>query len=125
MRGAPSVSRFVGVYRNYNGTTWRAEIRIDGEKLVLGSCTTAEEAARLYDAEARKVGRPVNFPCRRGDVQAVKGRHYRSAPEKRKWGVVESESEELSEGSEGSEGDAPSPGPEPSPAPPPRSVRRS
>ena len=40
---------------------WQAQITIDGRLKYLGSFESVEDAARAYDAEARSLGRAVNF----------------------------------------------------------------
>jgi hypothetical protein len=46
-------SPYIGVERS-NVNRWRAYLRVDGKKLHIGTTETAEEAARLHDAEAMK-----------------------------------------------------------------------
>lgn len=67
-------SRFVGVgtSRAERGL-WNASIVVDHKRQDLGSARDEEGAARLFDAAARRVGRPVNFPSPgSGEEQASK-----------------------------------------------------
>jgi hypothetical protein len=65
-------SKFVGVSRR-SGNKWLVEGRFGPEKKQLGTFACEYEAARRYDMEARKCGKPVNFPVLgSGEVQAVK-----------------------------------------------------
>ena len=66
--------RYKGVSWNKTDCKWRAFMKVDGVSKSLGHFLTAEEAARARDAEARKHGKPVNFPLL-GEVQAVHGLH--------------------------------------------------
>jgi RNA polymerase sigma factor (sigma-70 family) len=67
--------RFSGVYRNRSRKKdqWRAMIFVDGKLRQVGYFATDEEAALAYDREARRLGRPVNFPGP-GEEMAVAGR---------------------------------------------------
>ncbi len=49
----PNVSGFRGVGRNRKG--WRARLKVNKTTTHLGTYSTPEEAARVYDAEARRV----------------------------------------------------------------------
>ncbi|KAH8054455.1 hypothetical protein JL720_14477 [Aureococcus anophagefferens] len=66
-------SPYVGVYYGGSGssTPWRSQIGELGVPIKLGSFATQEEAAQAFDARARILGRPVNFP-RAGETQARK-----------------------------------------------------
>ncbi len=62
-----NTSGFKGVIRQNQktGRMWRAQLKTDGRTHGLGSYCTAEEAARAYDAEARKrfgAFAALNFP---------------------------------------------------------------
>jgi hypothetical protein len=48
-------------------------IYIGGKLRQVGNFPTEEGAVEAYDREARRLGRPVNFP-RPGEIQAVVGR---------------------------------------------------
>ena len=41
---------------------WQAQIRKNRKNCFLGAYATEEEAARIYDIEAAKLGRQMNFP---------------------------------------------------------------
>lgn len=47
-------SRFHGVHRRSDGTSWCASIRVDGVLKHIGSFKEETDAARAYDAKARK-----------------------------------------------------------------------
>ena len=47
-----SSSPWKGVYWDKGAGKWRAHIRINGKKKCIGNFTTAEDAAKAYDAEA-------------------------------------------------------------------------
>jgi len=47
-------SRYKGVFRNNRGKTWRARIAANKKIILLGSFTSEIEAAKAYDAAARK-----------------------------------------------------------------------
>jgi hypothetical protein len=53
-------SKFVGVCFVKKIGMWKAQIRKDGKLCYLGQYSEEEEAARKYDEEASKLGRPVN-----------------------------------------------------------------
>ena len=75
----PKKRRFVGVAYEAAGRYWRAKISVSGEAVKLGQFPADQEeaAARAYDAVARDLGRPVNFPIPgSGEVQAVA--HWRT-----------------------------------------------
>ncbi len=65
-RQSNNASGFKGVAWNKNDRKWRAQVGADaGKRRFLGSYTTAEEAARAYDAAARELYgayASVNFP---------------------------------------------------------------
>jgi RNA polymerase sigma factor (sigma-70 family) len=67
--------RFLGVYYcpQLERTPWRTMIYIGGKLRQVGNFPTEEGAVEAYDREARRLGRPVNFP-RPGEIQAVVGR---------------------------------------------------
>ena len=44
-----------------NSVRWKAQIYIDGAGKRIGRYDDEEDAARAYDVEARKHGRPTNF----------------------------------------------------------------
>ncbi|KAJ1639349.1 hypothetical protein T492DRAFT_937702 [Pavlovales sp. CCMP2436] len=56
--------KFKGVYacRVSGGNYWQAQISIYGNTHHLGVFSTAEEAGRAYDEQARALGRKLNFP---------------------------------------------------------------
>ena len=60
-RRAPR-STYRGVTWHTRSSSWNARIHIDGKKVHLGSFADELDAARAYDARARKLGRPLNFP---------------------------------------------------------------
>lgn len=49
-----SASKYKGVSRTCGNSSWRAQIRIKGEKMHLGSFLIEEEAAQAYDEAALK-----------------------------------------------------------------------
>ena len=79
IREAPLPSRmrrYVGITRDVRGgvACWRAQIKTGGTNVTLGyfPADQAEAAARCYDATARRLGKPVNFPIPgSGEAQAV------------------------------------------------------
>jgi hypothetical protein len=72
-RSAAGLEReYVGMTREKSGC-WRAQIGYGGANMKLGTfpADQAEAAARCFDAAARMLGRPVNFPVPgSGEVQA-------------------------------------------------------
>ena len=57
-----AIPHYRGVTRVGNDC-WEARMNENGERVSLGFCDTAAEAARLYDRSARKhPGWPLNFP---------------------------------------------------------------
>lgn len=74
-RAKGGASPFKGVSRKSGSTRWRATIAIGGVQRYLRSFLTEEEAARSYDAAARKAFGPyatLNFPGP-GERSAVTG----------------------------------------------------
>jgi hypothetical protein len=61
-----SASRFKGVTLDKRTSRWRARIQIDGKSITLGTYITEEEAARVYDAKARKLF--GEFACTNEDL---------------------------------------------------------
>jgi hypothetical protein len=60
-----SSSQYVGVSWVKRDSRWRAQINIKGKRILLGGYASEEEAARAYDAAARRYYGPdaqVNFP---------------------------------------------------------------
>ena len=59
-------SGYIGVRKNTNGSKYTSLIKIKGKQKNLGSSyATAKEAAKAFDLEAEKLGRPrtsMNFP---------------------------------------------------------------
>lgn len=51
---ATSTSKYKGVYWSKGHNSWRAQIRIDGNKIHLGSGKTQESAAMKYNEAAKK-----------------------------------------------------------------------
>lgn len=49
-----STSRLKGIYKNKNGTTWNARIRVDGKRIYIGNFPTAEAAHLAYCEAARR-----------------------------------------------------------------------
>lgn len=47
-------SQWKGVWRHHQNETWCAEIKVNKEKIGLGSFKSEEAAARAYDAAARR-----------------------------------------------------------------------
>jgi hypothetical protein len=63
MRGGKS--KFKGLWWDQAKLRWRAAVRLDGKKHVVGSFLSEEEAARAYDAKAVELFGPfarLNFP---------------------------------------------------------------
>ena len=76
---------FVGIYRKSKTANWEAGIKVNGERMHLGTYDSPEAAARAYDDKARAHGRPVNFP-RDGEQQAKKQKQRTvSTPSPAKW----------------------------------------
>lgn len=62
---SPSVTGYRGVRPEKKSSRFRADIRIAGRKVALGWADTPEQAARLYDAAARRAHGEfavLNFP---------------------------------------------------------------
>ena len=53
--GRPTSSRFKGVSKVKKTDRWRADIRVDGKTIYLGTFPSEEEAAQAYDEIARKL----------------------------------------------------------------------
>ena len=70
-------SKYVGVNWSKKGKRWKSCIRINGKKTFLGCYDDEDEAARVYDLQAMRFGKPVNFPSG-GQRQAVKPRKDKS-----------------------------------------------
>jgi hypothetical protein len=70
------VSQHVGVTRNTDANEgkkiWRAQIVVGNKCTHIGSYDTEIEAAKAYDMAADESGKPVNFPTKPGQVQAIK-----------------------------------------------------
>lgn len=49
-----SRSGLKGIYKNRNGTTWNARIRVNGKRLYVGNFPTADAAHQAYCAAARE-----------------------------------------------------------------------
>lgn len=54
-------SRFFGVSWHKTKKAWWAKISLDGQKKILGFFENEIDAARAYDIEAAKHGRPLNI----------------------------------------------------------------
>jgi hypothetical protein len=76
----PGPTRFVGITYDKRHKAWRAAIRVDGERISLGSFADEIEAARAFDAHVitKKLDRAVNFPEAGGHRPQAKKRHPRS-----------------------------------------------
>lgn len=53
-------SRFIGVTWNSSRGKWQAQIKVKKQVIYLGLFDNDVDAARAFDAEARKLGRPTN-----------------------------------------------------------------
>jgi len=76
--GAYDDHEFVGIYRKSKTANWEAGIKVEGERMHLGTFASPALAAAAYDAKARTIGRAVNFP-RAGEQQAKKQRGRKRA----------------------------------------------
>ena len=63
-------TEYVGVCWDKRAQRWNAKIHIDKNQTNLGSFDSDYDAAMKYDEEARKHGKPVNFPIHPADIQA-------------------------------------------------------
>ena len=54
-------SKFKGVFWDRFSGKWKAELKVDGKLTAFGVFDDEEDAARAYDVEAAKLGRPLNF----------------------------------------------------------------
>ena len=70
-------TEYVGVSWNKDSQQWSSRIRINKHVKKLGYYDKAYDAAKRYDEEARKHGRPVNIPIHPTDVQAKKQKKSR------------------------------------------------
>lgn len=71
--GRPWSSIYKGVFWNKAQRKWQASIRVNGRLKFLGRFTVEADAARAYDAEARKAFGPfayTNFPAEPAEVAA-------------------------------------------------------
>ena len=82
-------SRYVGVSWHKRDRKWRAETRVDHQRECLGLYRNEADAACAYDKRAEQLGRPVNFPWKKGQKHALKDGAPR--PEKGTLGAMASE----------------------------------
>ncbi len=71
----PNVNRpsnYGGVYWNKREKKWEVKIMIDGKSKFLGYHLDENEAARIYDEQAARFNKPVNFPQHEGQEQVRK-----------------------------------------------------
>ena len=60
--GEAQPSKHVGVMWNKEKQKWRAHIKIDGKQTHLGYFDNEKDAARKFDKQAARIGKPMNFP---------------------------------------------------------------
>jgi hypothetical protein len=69
-------SSFLGVHCTPARTAWYAQISVDGRGRYLGAFLDEVDAALAYDIEARKSGKPTNFPDRELSEEELQSRRW-------------------------------------------------
>ena len=70
-------SKFVGVSWNNQMKKWKAAIQIDGKSKTLGYYQDENDAAHIYDDQAKLIDKPLNFP-KEGQNKAKKHKCFDS-----------------------------------------------
>jgi hypothetical protein len=103
---------------NRKGKQWRVQIYYDNKRHYLGSFDTKQEAALVYDREARQCGfvKPLNFESMaEAEEAAIEGAEAAAAEAKAEQILVLEA--RAAEAAGAAAADAPAPEPRPSPAP--------